>query len=774
MDSDPLMSLAQALDDDRPPLNSNIPSNPQHSSRTPLLRKSSTGAIPVTHLSRFHTDTAPQRIQGFRPPPTTSGCKPDAGTAALQAAQGYKDLGQGSFIQRHSGLKVKNPLVSSSQLESRLSKRSIVRLAQLKSRANSHALGTSWAVIAAVGEVSAPRETAAGKPYSTWKLTDLDATSVTVFLFGRAHHDLKTDAKPGTLVALLSTKVRCEGGRFSLSVDNSDQVMVLGTAVEFGFCKATTKDGNPCKVPVNVVRCPFCSYHVSTEFNRLQSKRIELQGGSLKGVYRPAMQSSLKWQTGKFASADAPIRPILPAISQESLREAAAKAAGRGSAAGARYLRTVADPLGVRAEIAETDEMRLKRSRMAPGTAPIPLPRTAKVVVSEPQTAASNKRKKTAARGGSESTSKDGREGAAPSKRGRGSKAQGGVDEVGKDMVCLDDDETDDAPVGYNNHDARRTLASSERAQRQTVGNVARCTSATASLVSSGDDARQRAAQIIKASQQRPKPTSTLVPDFLAEPLKQREEESRRTEEMRLATFVGAHADDPDEAELDNDQGLRCTVATGAQKCNSVGGRLRQQPERTRSDAAGTKKVGATKTSKPTQGGLSAAFGSVIAEMEAQRASGEVPRGSLYKDLVEEEDQRQMMDMMDVLEKKDQMAQKMDSIKSLEVMAWHCEICDSLTSFRSSACASVHPGALKKVKATKRWWKCGGCGGRFETVGVRYPKGQCPRCKVAGTDFESMSMLRPPKATQLEVQGAAVASKEMLLTRGAERPWVTS
>ncbi len=46
----------------------------------------------------------------------------------------------------------------------------------------------------------------AGRPYSIWKVTDLDQTSHSLFLFGAAHGDLWKE-NVGTIVALFSPKV---------------------------------------------------------------------------------------------------------------------------------------------------------------------------------------------------------------------------------------------------------------------------------------------------------------------------------------------------------------------------------------------------------------------------------------------------------------------------------------------------------------------------------------------------------------------------------------
>jgi minichromosome maintenance protein 10 len=48
-----------------------------------------------------------------------------------------------------------------------------------------------------------------GRAFSIWKVTDLDQTCLSLFLFSNAHGDLWKEPE-GTLVALFSPKVRAQ------------------------------------------------------------------------------------------------------------------------------------------------------------------------------------------------------------------------------------------------------------------------------------------------------------------------------------------------------------------------------------------------------------------------------------------------------------------------------------------------------------------------------------------------------------------------------------
>ncbi len=103
-------------------------------------------------------------------------------------------------------LQVKNPIVSSSQVTERLRDVGVVRLSDVRARRASTGLAGSWGTIGVIGEKSAPRVSANGKSYSIWKITDLESTCITLFMFGGAYQDWRGEAV-GTLIALLTPKV---------------------------------------------------------------------------------------------------------------------------------------------------------------------------------------------------------------------------------------------------------------------------------------------------------------------------------------------------------------------------------------------------------------------------------------------------------------------------------------------------------------------------------------------------------------------------------------
>ena len=53
------------------------------------------------------------------------------------------------------------------------------------------------------------------------------------------------------------------------------------------------QDGAPCRNPVNVNACPFCDYHVQSEYSKIRSKRTEFKDSRLHLAFQHADGSRL-------------------------------------------------------------------------------------------------------------------------------------------------------------------------------------------------------------------------------------------------------------------------------------------------------------------------------------------------------------------------------------------------------------------------------------------------------------------------------------------------
>ena len=55
--------------------------------------------------------------------------------------------------------------------------------------------------------------------------------------------------------------------------------MIIGQALDLGFCRALKLDGSTCSKVINVAQDEFCEYHVVQEYQRKKEKRQEFASG---------------------------------------------------------------------------------------------------------------------------------------------------------------------------------------------------------------------------------------------------------------------------------------------------------------------------------------------------------------------------------------------------------------------------------------------------------------------------------------------------------------
>lgn len=185
-------------------------------------------------------------------------------------------------VEKYSGLRLRKPRVSSSEMDRKMADRRLIRLSQVPERLIREKLEESdWVTFAVVVSKATPQSSSSGKTFSIWKLNDLHNLEVFVslLLFGEVHKEhWKTE--PGTVIGLLNPNPMKQKDGYagvSLTVDNPQKVLLMGEAQDFGTCKGVKKNGEPCSQIVNVYECQFCQYHVKAQYKKMSSKRAELQ-----------------------------------------------------------------------------------------------------------------------------------------------------------------------------------------------------------------------------------------------------------------------------------------------------------------------------------------------------------------------------------------------------------------------------------------------------------------------------------------------------------------
>lgn len=239
------------------------------------------------------------------------------------------------------GLRLVQPLISSTMLRERMTGRKAVEIRYLHNHLQTADLTQDWCISGVIINKSPPQTSNGGAQYVIWKLSDLkgEIKSVALFLFKSAYKDLWKTAQ-GMVIAVLNPSVfsrKDNNGESSLSIDSAQRVMLLGRSKDYGICKSKKKNGEPCTAVVNLGICEFCVYHVKQEYGKM-SGRSELQsatsGRGLQALRNKVLGKSEVFYGGKsFIAEQAKPSQKLKAQDQKRLMSLSESAASTPLAA---------------------------------------------------------------------------------------------------------------------------------------------------------------------------------------------------------------------------------------------------------------------------------------------------------------------------------------------------------------------------------------------------------------------------------------------------------
>lgn len=240
------------------------------------------------HIKNPHNPLKRQSLisDSFKKMPET---KPASGAGKYNEKQERKSLpptGASSSIYTDPvfGLRIINPLVSSTMLKERMDGRKAVAFSAVAFHTQRGDLSKDWVIAGVVVHKSPVQMTKKNQPYSIWRLSDLrgEMKTISLFLFKGAHKDLWKTAQ-GMCIAVLNPTIfekRADSKDLAcLSIDTAQKVMVLGQSKDLGSCKAVKRNGEICNAIVNLSECDSCIFHMKQEFGKM-SKRSELQSAN--------------------------------------------------------------------------------------------------------------------------------------------------------------------------------------------------------------------------------------------------------------------------------------------------------------------------------------------------------------------------------------------------------------------------------------------------------------------------------------------------------------
>ncbi|KAM9311758.1 protein MCM10 homolog [Gastrophryne carolinensis] len=201
---------------------------------------------------------------------------------AFQSTPSRPSASQHVPVEKFSGLRLRKPRVSSTEMDKKMGGRKQIKLFQLKNKIATEKLeDQDWVTFGVIVKKITPQSSNSGKTFSIWRLNDLKNLDsyVSLFLFGDVHKEhWKTDQ--GTVIGILNAnpmKPKEGSDDVCISVDNPQKILLMGEAMDLGTCKARKKNGDPCTQMVNLSDCEYCQYHVQAQYKKVSAKRADLQ-----------------------------------------------------------------------------------------------------------------------------------------------------------------------------------------------------------------------------------------------------------------------------------------------------------------------------------------------------------------------------------------------------------------------------------------------------------------------------------------------------------------
>eukprot|EP00892_Ulva_mutabilis_P001822 jgi/Ulvmu1/11640/UM008_0044.1 len=117
------------------------------------------------------------------------------------------------------------------------------------------------------------------------------------------------------------------------------------------------------------------------------------------------------------------------------------------------------------------------------------------------------------------------------------------------------------------------------------------------------------------------------------------------------------------------------------------------------------------------------------------------------------------------LAEQERVEDRMANVKEMKVSAFHCKTCNSISESRRPRCAGHE---VKQVKATKRWFQCGGCAHRTASVARRFPAWRCDRCRMEDWQPCSMYIIGKDRVAEVQNELYGYGDRELLKISGPD------
>ncbi|KAI9204965.1 uncharacterized protein BJ171DRAFT_502502 [Polychytrium aggregatum] len=182
-------------------------------------------------------------------------------------------------IEPLSGIALRNRVTSAAIFTSRMAGRRLIRLGNVTVESKgTESIAGDWVTVGIIGNKSEPRTSKIQSKYIVVTLTDLKGTALNLFLWKSAF-EKHWKILPGTVVAMLNPRIKLPTqttGVLGLNLDDSNQLMEIGTSKYFAYCQGLKRVGSLCQEIIDLRHGEYCKFHATHAYRQAKSNRPEL------------------------------------------------------------------------------------------------------------------------------------------------------------------------------------------------------------------------------------------------------------------------------------------------------------------------------------------------------------------------------------------------------------------------------------------------------------------------------------------------------------------
>eukprot|EP00916_Digyalum_oweni_P024489 GHVL01040478.1.p1 GENE.GHVL01040478.1~~GHVL01040478.1.p1 ORF type:complete len:496 (+),score=97.40 GHVL01040478.1:80-1567(+) len=186
-----------------------------------------------------------------------------------------------SYVEQVSNFRVTNLLSTEETVKQSLESLKLTTFSRLKQD-----ITPNSAFFGILYKKSSTKTAASGK-FVQWNITDLKNNQLLVFLSDDAYNNWWDKAEVGCVYLFIRPNIlkpseEHQNDMLRVFLKVSSDILPIGVSSDLSICQGTTRNGQPCQIPVNKAECRFCLFHLNDGIQTANQRNAKKE--STRGV----------------------------------------------------------------------------------------------------------------------------------------------------------------------------------------------------------------------------------------------------------------------------------------------------------------------------------------------------------------------------------------------------------------------------------------------------------------------------------------------------------